>query len=123
IHIDEPKNGKEAWADMDAAEDPGQADQQDSDLASMNSRYAVVRIGGKTRVVTLEDTPTYPGSGYRCSAPSTTSAPSTPSTTKKLSTMPRRLARSGLENGGSIIPIVVSSMASSTPRTRTCRTS
>jgi Mesyanzhinovviridae DNA primase len=34
----------------------------DSDLISMNEKYAVVRIGGKTRVVTMEDSPAYPGS-------------------------------------------------------------
>jgi hypothetical protein len=34
----------------------------DPDLVEMNAKYAVVRIGGKTRVVTLEDSPAYPGS-------------------------------------------------------------
>ena len=34
----------------------------DPDLAAMNARYAVVKIGGKTRVVTLEASPAYPGS-------------------------------------------------------------
>src|SRR5262249_30627399 len=34
----------------------------DPDLAEMNAKYAVVRVGGKTRVVTLEDNPAYPGS-------------------------------------------------------------
>ena len=31
------------------------------DLLEMNSRFAVVRVGGKTRVVSLEDSVTYPG--------------------------------------------------------------
>jgi Family of unknown function (DUF5906) len=34
----------------------------DPDLVLMNDKYAVVKIGGKTRVVTLEDSPAYPGS-------------------------------------------------------------
>jgi hypothetical protein len=34
----------------------------DRDLAAMNDKYAVVKIGGKTRVVTLEASPAYPGS-------------------------------------------------------------
>jgi len=34
----------------------------DPDLAEMNAKYAVVRVGGKTRVVTLEESPAYPGS-------------------------------------------------------------
>ena len=34
----------------------------DPDLAAMNDMYAVVKIGGKTRVVTLEASPAYPGS-------------------------------------------------------------
>ena len=33
-----------------------------SDLVAMNARYAVVKIGGKTRVVALEESPAYPGS-------------------------------------------------------------
>src|SRR5262249_41256180 len=33
----------------------------DPDLAEMNNRYAVVKIGGKTRVVTFEEDATYPG--------------------------------------------------------------
>ena len=36
--------------------------EQDRDLVEMNRRYAVVKIGGKTRVVSLEDSPAYPGS-------------------------------------------------------------
>src|SRR5262249_4787700 len=36
--------------------------EQDRDLVEMNGRYAVVKIGGKTRVVSLEDSPAYPGS-------------------------------------------------------------
>ena len=39
----------------------GSAFQDDPDLAAMNAAFAVVKIGGKTRVVTLEDSPTYPG--------------------------------------------------------------
>ena len=34
---------------------------EDRDLAEMNVRYAVVKIGGKTRVVSLEDNPVFPG--------------------------------------------------------------
>ena len=34
----------------------------DPDLAAMNAKYAVVKIGGKTRVVSLEASPAYPGS-------------------------------------------------------------
>jgi hypothetical protein len=34
----------------------------DPDLAAMNSKYAVVKVGGKTRVVSLEDSASYPGS-------------------------------------------------------------
>ena len=34
----------------------------DPDLAAMNARFAVVKIGGKTRVVELEDNPACPGS-------------------------------------------------------------
>jgi hypothetical protein len=34
----------------------------DQDLAAMNAKYAVVKIGGKTRVVSLEASPAYPGS-------------------------------------------------------------
>src|SRR5262249_21301582 len=33
----------------------------DPDLPEMNNRYAVVKIGGKTRVVTFEEDATYPG--------------------------------------------------------------
>jgi hypothetical protein len=33
----------------------------DPDLLRMNEAYAVVRVGGKTRVVHFEDSPTYPG--------------------------------------------------------------
>jgi hypothetical protein len=43
-------------ADLDAYAD------MDPDLARMNAEYAVVRIGGKTRVVAMEESPTYPGS-------------------------------------------------------------
>ncbi|HMF15521.1 MAG TPA: hypothetical protein VKE94_24580 [Gemmataceae bacterium] len=32
---------------------------EDRDLAEMNVRYAVVKIGGKTRVVSLEDNPVF----------------------------------------------------------------
>src|SRR5262249_8946200 len=38
-----------------------QAEIIDPDLAEMNNRYAVVKIGGKTRVVTFEEDATYPG--------------------------------------------------------------
>jgi hypothetical protein len=34
----------------------------DPDLVKMNARYAVVRIGGKTRVVFMEESPGHPGS-------------------------------------------------------------
>lgn len=34
----------------------------DADLHEMNAQYAVVKIGGKTRVVSLEESPAYPGS-------------------------------------------------------------
>ena len=33
----------------------------DQDLLEMNSKFAVVRVGGKTRVVSIEEDPTYPG--------------------------------------------------------------
>jgi hypothetical protein len=33
----------------------------DADLAEMNERYAVVKVGGKTRVVEFEESATYPG--------------------------------------------------------------
>ena len=33
----------------------------DADLAEMNARYAVVRVGGKTRVVSFEESPAHPG--------------------------------------------------------------
>ena len=35
--------------------------ESDLDLAEMNSKYAVVKIGGKTRVVSFEEDATYPG--------------------------------------------------------------
>src|SRR5262249_29391895 len=34
----------------------------DADLLEMNKQFAVVKVGGKTRVVSIEDDPTYPGS-------------------------------------------------------------
>src|SRR5262249_55758325 len=33
----------------------------DPDLLEMNKQFAVVKVGGKTRVVSIEDDPTYPG--------------------------------------------------------------
>jgi hypothetical protein len=38
-----------------------QQDSTDNDLAEMNNTYAVVKIGGKTRVVEFEESPTHPG--------------------------------------------------------------
>src|SRR5262245_48513552 len=32
----------------------------DADLMEMNKQFAVVKVGGKTRVVSIEDDPTYP---------------------------------------------------------------
>src|SRR4051812_40169065 len=52
-------------AELDAvilAQDAAGGIYNDPDLARMNRMYAVVKIGGKTRVVWLEDSATYPGS-------------------------------------------------------------
>jgi Mesyanzhinovviridae DNA primase len=36
-------------------------DDDEKDLTEMNAKYAVVKVGGKTRVVEFEESPTYPG--------------------------------------------------------------
>ena len=36
-------------------------DDDEKDLMEMNAKYAVVKVGGKTRVVEFEESPTYPG--------------------------------------------------------------
>src|SRR5262245_27194273 len=45
-----------------AAQDAKGGAFSDPDLAAMNAKYSVVKIGGKTRVVSLEASPAYPGS-------------------------------------------------------------
>jgi hypothetical protein len=55
---------EQLWALAEAAEDwKPSADQSrvDADLAAFNDKYAVVRVSGKTRIVSMEDAPSYPG--------------------------------------------------------------
>jgi hypothetical protein len=44
-------------------EEEGKEEEDDDDLATMNAAYAVVKVGGKTRVVEFEESTTYPGCG------------------------------------------------------------
>jgi Family of unknown function (DUF5906) len=47
--------------DCGPAEATVTVDSDTLDLAEMNSQFAVVKVGGKTRVVSLEESPVYPG--------------------------------------------------------------
>jgi uncharacterized protein DUF5906 len=42
-------------------QDEEEEDDDEKDLAAMNAVYAVTKVGGKTRVFELEESPTYPG--------------------------------------------------------------
>jgi hypothetical protein len=53
-------SGEDAHAG-DAKEGGREQEPTDSDLAEMNEKYAVVKVGGKTRVVFPEENLTYPG--------------------------------------------------------------
>ena len=53
--------GKQSGAEEDSTQERMPDFGTDPDLIAMNDRYAVVRIGGKTRVVWFEKSPAYPG--------------------------------------------------------------
>jgi hypothetical protein len=58
------KGVNESWrkdAEQVSPEEPAPGHLIDSDLSEMNQKYAVVRIGGKTRVVWFEEAAAYPG--------------------------------------------------------------
>jgi hypothetical protein len=58
------KGGNESWrkdAEQVLPEEPAPDRLIDPDLIQMNKKYAVVRIGGKTRVVWFEEAAAYPG--------------------------------------------------------------
>jgi hypothetical protein len=58
---DRPHNGRGLGDNGRRADAPRPGGEGDLDLAKMNERYAVVMVGGKTRVVSFEDGPT----GYK----------------------------------------------------------
>ena len=55
-HEENPTQEKHEGVDV-----PNDVEEVDPDLAEMNARYAVVNVGGKTRVVSMEESLTYRG--------------------------------------------------------------
>jgi Family of unknown function (DUF5906) len=61
IGASQKANERKQQTGAEQSETASNDEEIDSDLAGMNKKYAVVKIGGKTRVVSFEEDATYPG--------------------------------------------------------------